>query len=355
MAIEILDKGACKAAGVVDTLSPVGNCRAQGIRSVLSLGPGSIRLTLVEGIGQAEFTWEATCEVRSLGQGITANCVWIDPFTIELQTYDQAGVLAAAVVSFFFFLLEGLGRPALIAPPPPDPLAIFGQAGLVGWWRADAVDGSPTSSADDLSGNGNPAVQAVPGQQPTIVSGQNAQPAWNLIRANSQGLQAAGLVMAAASRPCGFIVAQSAGPHTTAAHSSITAHDIPALTGFQEGTEPFGAHTGWLALADLTDGTPLLESAAAADDAPHLFYLLLDPTGARFGVDGAEVAAAEVGGLTNGLNYTSIGSTDPLVAGDANGWNGLVYERFITVAVPSPSQLAAVKLYFAMRYALTIA
>jgi hypothetical protein len=233
------------------------------------------------------------------------------------------------------------------------PLDIMGQAGLIGWWRADSSTGNPVSAAADKSGNGGAATQATPAQRPALVTGVLGLPAWSVIRANKQGLQAL-VTIASGSRPGGFIIAASTGSHDTAAHATITAHGDPAAAGWQEGTEPFTGHTGWLAFGTCVDGaTGILESVAPADAAVHLFSFLFDPAGARFGVDGVDVISAKTGALLNTCDYTSIGSTDPIV-GDSNGWDGLIYERFITVAQPTASQLARLKHYVRARYKIAI-
>lgn len=116
MSIEILDKGACKAAGTVDTGAPITLARTQGIVSVAAGVPGSITLVLSEGIGQEEFLAFVTSEGEGLG--IIGQASWIDPFTVEITTRAAAtGDLAEGIVYFMFFRLEQ-GLPTIIPPLP---------------------------------------------------------------------------------------------------------------------------------------------------------------------------------------------------------------------------------------------
>jgi hypothetical protein len=114
MSIEILDKGACKAAGKVDVGTPVAFARTQGIVSVTPFAAGHIRLALSEGIGQEEFIGLATNDGE--GTGIIPQVVWIDAFTVDIFTKAAVtGDPAEGVVYFIFFRIEG-GQPTIVPP-----------------------------------------------------------------------------------------------------------------------------------------------------------------------------------------------------------------------------------------------
>lgn len=97
---------------------------------------------------------------------------------------------------------------------PSDPSSI---AGLVGWWKADALtlaDGDPVSSWTDSSGNGFDATQATPANQPVFNTGQlNGLPAVNF-NGSSDSLAAA--ITSTAQPFTVFAVADADSPSTSA-------------------------------------------------------------------------------------------------------------------------------------------
>jgi hypothetical protein len=171
VAIEILDKGACKAMGVLDTSASVVSAATAGIRRVISSGVnGRVRLVLDEGIGQTELVAHVTPLPPVIGAGVIPAVAWIDDFTIEIQTYDTAGLLAAAQVRFSFFKIQALASPA-IDPALPNPLQILGN-NLAFWVQGDlgldeVEPGNPVATWPNQVANGD-AVQAPFVTAPTL-------------------------------------------------------------------------------------------------------------------------------------------------------------------------------------------
>jgi hypothetical protein len=172
MAIEILDKGACKAMGVLDTSASVVSAATAGIRRVISTGvAGRVRLVLEEGIAQSELIAHVTPLPPFIGTGVTPAVAWIDDFTVEIQTYDVAGALAAAQVRFSFYRIQALASP-VVTPALPNPQQILG-ANLALWLQADLglplVPDSPVTTWPNQVANGN-AVQGANPAAPTLLA-----------------------------------------------------------------------------------------------------------------------------------------------------------------------------------------
>jgi hypothetical protein len=118
MAIEILDSGACRAAGRVTLGSPI-QLSALGVSAALGLGPGQVQLTLTEPIAQSEL-------IALVSGGIA---FWANPVTIFLQA--DAG---AQTIDFQLYGLTELpaasasGNANPIAPVTPPFVAVKGYA-----------------------------------------------------------------------------------------------------------------------------------------------------------------------------------------------------------------------------------
>ena len=108
MAIEILDKGACKAAGFLDT-NAAANTRVQGCFNVNQEATGSMVLGLSEAIGVNEFLGVATASAVDRN----ATIEWVDDTHVRVRTADMAGVLAAGTCWFMCFRIEG-GLPTIV-------------------------------------------------------------------------------------------------------------------------------------------------------------------------------------------------------------------------------------------------
>lgn len=353
MAIEILDKGACKAAGVVDTLAAVLTCRAQGIRRVISTGaPGIIRLVLVEGIGQDEFVGEATCEPPSVGPGIIAEVLWIDAFTIEIQTHGEDGAAAAGIVHFFFFSIDGLGTPAIVSPPPPDPLAVMTQAGLLGWWAANQTTlvAGKASAAADQSGNGKNLGQGVAGERlgfnpagsvrglPCWVADGTLQALFNNALAPGAGdFVSMFAIMTVDPAAAAFASAAmlSDGTGATVAEEIINFGGCGLFTNGIGG----GGFKLWTTALNGPRSASLVLSAAPTEG--RISGNIVAPT----------VPPATSGGVPAGLTRFTLGAdTIVNVGGGIVPWTGELYEAWLTATTPTPTQLAELLTYIATKY-----
>jgi hypothetical protein len=101
MSIEILDKGACKAAGHILTEPVLANARvfAQGIASAVVESASSILLELSEGIGIDEFIGQGQ---RAAGAG-QCSITWVDETHVRVETLNSAGAGQSGTAWFMFF------------------------------------------------------------------------------------------------------------------------------------------------------------------------------------------------------------------------------------------------------------
>jgi hypothetical protein len=121
MAIEILDKGACKAAGTLSTAALPAGVLTQGIRRVIATGVnGRAQLELEDAIAAEEFLPLATCfGPLALTDGFIPVVTWLTPTLVEIATYNGANpqALALGQVYFIFFRIVG-GLPEIVPLPP---------------------------------------------------------------------------------------------------------------------------------------------------------------------------------------------------------------------------------------------
>lgn len=119
MSIEVLDRGSCKAAGIcIFNPFPGSNVlSAQGVADFDSVDLETVRVTLVEPIGSAEFL--AVMGARSAGAGESCSIEWETDttFLIHNVTSDETMLL-----DFMIFRIVNRGAfasPAIEPPPPP--------------------------------------------------------------------------------------------------------------------------------------------------------------------------------------------------------------------------------------------
>lgn len=123
MAIEILDKGACKAAGFLVTHPNTPVARCQGIARINPSGTnGFLTVDLIEPIGVNELVCLGAVMRDGLQGNRTVQFFVPDPVAepqrIRIETFNPAGGLEAMSIWFAFFRLEG-GQPAITPPPLP--------------------------------------------------------------------------------------------------------------------------------------------------------------------------------------------------------------------------------------------
>lgn len=133
MSIEILDKGACRAAGLVTTNAPAPPTilAVQGVLEIVVHEVGRIDLILEQPIAPGAYTVDGELipgELVCLGQvqrplnappspiPVACHFAPIDEATIELTTWDSAGELTVAAVYFAIFRIPGHAPPSSDAP-----------------------------------------------------------------------------------------------------------------------------------------------------------------------------------------------------------------------------------------------
>jgi hypothetical protein len=120
MSIEILDRGSCKAAGLL-ILNPAPGDNVfvgLGISALASIDANTVRLTLVEPIGSTEFL--ALAGPRSAQAGELCSIVWESNTTFRVENIDETAIV---LLDLMIFRITGRGTftAAAIAPPPPPP------------------------------------------------------------------------------------------------------------------------------------------------------------------------------------------------------------------------------------------
>ena len=100
MAIEILDGGACKAAGLIETaVGPAGTVEAKGIRAYEVESTSSILVTLEDPIGESELLVNAQ---RSGAAGL-ARVTRVNDEQIRFETLTAGGLAAQGQIWFMVF------------------------------------------------------------------------------------------------------------------------------------------------------------------------------------------------------------------------------------------------------------
>lgn len=124
MAIEILDHGACKAAGTYAVVNNVASLNAQGIASA-RLGPATIivNLTLEEAIAYDELI---AFVVNSSSQVGVSTIQWIDENTLQVSAIPEEGEDIS--VDFLAYKIQGM-KPIEYAPyvAPTFPVIEWGE------------------------------------------------------------------------------------------------------------------------------------------------------------------------------------------------------------------------------------
>lgn len=100
MAIEIIDGGACKAVGLIETaLGPVGTVEAKGIRAFVVESDSSILVTLEDPLGAGELLVLA----QRVGAAGLARVTRVNDEQIRFETLTAAGLAAQGQIYFMVF------------------------------------------------------------------------------------------------------------------------------------------------------------------------------------------------------------------------------------------------------------
>lgn len=110
MAIEIIDGGACKAAGLLTTqVGPAGIVEAQGIAGYTVESTSSILVDLVDPIGSAELLVFA----QRVGASGINRITRVNDSQIRFETLTDAGAAAQGTLYFIIFRVpRGVVAPA---------------------------------------------------------------------------------------------------------------------------------------------------------------------------------------------------------------------------------------------------
>ena len=121
MAIEILDKGACRAFGIVSTDQLAPGCQSLGIASADYSGgtTGRVELILERPIDPAAFVALSTVQIVPFTVAGPIRIGMVDQTRVRIETYDtqSPAVLEPKNIFFAFFSLDGLAAATIIPPP----------------------------------------------------------------------------------------------------------------------------------------------------------------------------------------------------------------------------------------------
>jgi hypothetical protein len=247
------------------------------------------------------------------------------------------------------------GAAFVAGAPPADPLQIFGQAGLRGWWQASRAD-DPASLVPDSSGNGKNAVQPTAGRRPPLVVGAFGNRA--LTNAGGPfGLDIATLAIGAGDRPSVFLIVEPSAAGVLAGVFDDPGNVFSPTGGIFQALN--GGAFGWFAAANCSDGySGSLGDAVPTVGGLQVFELAMAPTGCVFRRNGATLGlSAKVGGTNSAMPRTYIISPDPAFVADSGQvapWNGLWYETIITSAQPTAAQRARLNAYLLAKYGVAV-
>ena len=117
MSIEILDRGACKAAGLMifNPFPGLNVFSGLGVSAIESVDINTVRLTLVEPIGSAEFL--ALMGPRSTSSGEFCHVEWETDTTFLIVNLNEAETVLVDVM-VFRLVNRGAFSSAAIEPPP---------------------------------------------------------------------------------------------------------------------------------------------------------------------------------------------------------------------------------------------
>lgn len=121
MAVEILDKGSCKATGFITTNAASPVSRSQGIASIQASGvAGVTQVNLLEPIAATELLCLGgvlTAAPPAIAGNRTVQFRSVSDSVVQIETYGSAGALEELECWFAFFRLEG-GQPEVIPAVP---------------------------------------------------------------------------------------------------------------------------------------------------------------------------------------------------------------------------------------------
>jgi hypothetical protein len=265
----------------------------------------------------------------------------------------------------FFCLAPGERIIARVTPDQGDPLSIMGQAGLIGWWRADArtLSSGFASEAFDLSGNNRPLTQASAPLQPgwTPNSGPNGTPAFvfdgtGVLAGTAKRLSRSGAMgLNPGDFPALFVVMQMNTAQAQSLCNTFSIDDSVAtrlLYLDRRNTVPPGFFGGIGSLVGTVGG---FNGPAILDQAPHLQAMLLQALAANISVDGVLGAnKTSTGGLISAPDLIDLGGSSILALGTGAAFGGLIMDAWVTRVQPSVAQLAALNTYVRNRYRIPI-
>jgi hypothetical protein len=249
----------------------------------------------------------------------------------------------------------------------PDPLAIFGNSGLFGWWRATDVlisSGVLVSQLTDLSGNGRHLVQATPARQPALGVGPNATPALVFdgtvqVVGQQKTLRYSGAAFSAiGAYPSLWAIGSCNVASCVNLAQLISTSDAGAANGFMAinrrntvAPQHFGN------AANLIGASGGFDFAANLDnDVTHLLGQVPSSTSLfvntyEDGVAGTPKAVTlSPGGLLAALTDISVGAATNADTGSTQCWGGQFSEGWLTTTEPTPEQMALLLNYSRERY-----
>jgi hypothetical protein len=301
--------------------------------------------------------------------GIDVDFLFVDALGNEISLTGGFPIPVGVDPGPVEIVLDNLVRTFCLAPGekiiarafsnPGDPLNIFGQEGLLGWWRADAktLVAGKVSALADMSGHGLDASEAVGANRFGWISSgpANGQPA--VMGDNPVGQL--GLLgtfpLSAGARP-GFFAVGSLTLPLPALPTVPSLFDSYLAAGPIFGVDSSVAYKAppdvSYAVGALTDGFFFVSQNADAD--VHLWSITLEPTGGFWRRDALALPLGFSGGLLNASDSLSLGGCAAGPPFSLYAWNGFGYEWWVSAAPPTPSQLQRCLLYAAARYGISL-
>lgn len=295
MSIEILDRGACKAAGLMifNPFPGVNVFSGEGVSALESVDLETVRLTLVEPIGSAEFL--ALQGPRSTEAGEACSITWETDTTFLI-----ANVAADETVLVDLMIFRLVNRGAFTSPalePPEWTLTELGDTGLSELWSigANAITGRLVAGGD--------------------VGGAYSDDA-GLTWTPCAGLAGAGTVYAIAWRSAGFMAGCQNGLFFSADGITFGATAAVANPGW-EGLVWDAATARWIgtnrnpnAVWSSNDGVAWAE-VNPVPDYPHCYQLAVNPLGTAIAAGFTETpdqnSASAMRTVDGGATWTDLG------------------------------------------------
>ncbi len=154
--------GAFRASALVDTDYPPGAASVLGISQIVGIALGHVRLTLTTPLAQENANVQVTAMDTA---GFICDWNWLDASTIDIYTFDAAGVAARTIASVLITFVNSVAL-----TPLANPSQILG-ANLAVWLQGDKGTGAGpnvTTWVNQVTGNGDAVQGALP--NPPVLS-----------------------------------------------------------------------------------------------------------------------------------------------------------------------------------------